>query len=385
MSQRDDAIADTPRIEPRAATTRGKSILTGLLPAGAFELPSWSNKASARRLRSRFLVSPAFDLVFFILSPLLALALGFALADSPLNRGDVYDGETWVELFISIFIMAHLFVTIFRSHCDREIFRLYPYRFTIVPIMLFLAMGVSPWVLVIGSVLATFWDVYHSGMQTFGIGRLYDKAAGNDAQVGRGLDIALNLFLYAGPIAAGATLMDHVNDFSEFERVGSFFFTEIPAYTEFNSGILSWLVIGTGVPFLFYYVYAYWKLSKQGYTISYQKVAMLVFTGACSIYAWGFNSFGMAFFIMNFFHAWQYFAIVWWSEKKNIVRISRQEGKPRATQMALMLLLVVGFGYGLVAGLYSGDSDWFISAFLVVSLTHFWFDGFIWSARRHQL
>ncbi|MFP6699460.1 MAG: hypothetical protein VCF08_21615 [Alphaproteobacteria bacterium] len=46
--------------------------------------------------------------------------------------------------------------------------------------------------------------------------------------------------------------MHHVNDFSEFEKVNSFFFTEIPAYVEFNSGILSWLVIDTGAPFLFY-------------------------------------------------------------------------------------------------------------------------------------
>ena len=82
-------------------------------------------------------------------------------------------------------------------------------------------MGYSIWAMVIGSVLATFWDVYHSSLQTFGLGRLYDKIAGNDPRVGRRLDIALNLYIYAGPIAAGATLMDHVDDFAEFKAVSS--------------------------------------------------------------------------------------------------------------------------------------------------------------------
>ncbi len=91
-----------------------------------------------------------------------------------------------------------------------------------------------------------------SPLMALGLGRIYDKLAGNDPTVGRCLDITLNFYIYAGTIAAGATLMHHVNDFSEFEKVNSFFFTEIPAYVEFNSGILSWLAIDTGAPFLFY-------------------------------------------------------------------------------------------------------------------------------------
>ncbi|MBT6431381.1 MAG: hypothetical protein HOK30_27195 [Rhodospirillaceae bacterium] len=337
------------------------------------------------RFASRYLVSPSYDLVFFILSPLFALVLGLALSQTPLNGEEVYEGENWLEIFISIFIMAHLFIVIFRSHGNAAIFQLYPFRFTVVPLLALVAMGYSAWALVIGSVLATFWDVYHSSLQTFGLGRIYDKLAGNDPRVGRRLDIILNFYLYAGPIAAGATLMDHVNDFEEFKDVGSFFFTEIPAYVEFNSGILSWLVIGTGIPFLIYYLYAYWRLARAGHRISYQKVVLLFLTGVCSIYAWGFNPFGMAFFIMNFFHAWQYFALIWWSERKTLVRLAGREGRAGATGAALALLLGVGLAYGVVAGLYHEDSAWITSAFLVVSLMHFWYDGLIWSARRDQI
>ncbi|MDA1098033.1 MAG: hypothetical protein O2967_03530 [Proteobacteria bacterium] len=341
--------------------------------------------AAPTQFVSHYLVSPAYDIIFFISSPLLALILGLGLSHSPLNRGEVLGGENWVEMFLSIFVMAHLFIVIFRSHFNPGIYRLYPVRFAIVPLVLFLAMGYSIWAMVIGSVLATFWDVYHSSLQTFGLGRLYDKIAGNDPRVGRRLDIALNLYIYAGPIAAGATLMDHVDDFAEFKAVNSLFFTEIPAYVEFNSAILTWLVIGTGVPFLFYYLHAYRKLARAGHRVSFQKVALLLSTGIVSIYAWGFNPFGMAFFIMNVFHAWQYFAIIWWSERDHLIRAVRQEGRTRAVPAALALLLGTSLAYGLVAGLYHGGNDWLFSVFLVVSLMHFWYDGFIWSVRRHQI
>jgi hypothetical protein len=334
---------------------------------------------------SRYLVSPAYDIFFFISSPLLALALGLALSHSPLNRGEVIGGDNWVDIFLAVFVMSHLFIVIFRSHVNPAIYRLYPVRFAIVPAVLLVAMGYSTWAMVIGSVIATFWDVYHSSLQTFGLGRIYDKVAGNDPRVGRRLDIILNLYIYAGPIAAGATLMDHVDDFHEFEEVSSLFFTSIPAYVETNSAYLSWIVIGTGVPFLFYYLYAYWKLAQAGHKISYQKVALLISTGICSIYAWGFNPFGMAFFIMNFFHALQYFAIIWWSERGNLIRAVGREGRPRAAPLALTLLLGTGLAYGLVAGLYNGRNDWLFSAFLVVSLMHFWYDGFIWSTRQNQI
>ena len=94
---------------------------------------------------------------------------------------------------------------------------------------------------------------------------------------------------------------------------------------------------------------------------------LLFLTGVCSIYAWGFNPFGMAFFIMNVFHAWQYFALIWWSERKTLTRLVGREGRARAGAAALTLLLGAGLAYGLVAGLYSGDNSRIVSAFLVVS------------------
>ena len=52
--------------------------------------------------------------------------------------------------------------------------------------------------------------------------------------------------------------------------------------------------------------------------MSWQKVWLLIITSVVSIYCWGFHSFIDAFWVMNFFHALQYFAIVAFAEKMNL-------------------------------------------------------------------
>lgn len=120
--------------------------------------------------------------------------------------------------------------------------------------------------------------------------------------------------MYTGPILAGATLMDHVGAFTDFERVGDVLFSSVPARVEGVRLCLTWGVLGAGTAFLCYYLYAHWKLARAGHRVSPLKIWLLVSTGLCSIYTWGFNSWGEAFFIMNVFHAVQYLALVWASE-----------------------------------------------------------------------
>jgi hypothetical protein len=179
--------------------------------------------------------------------------------------------------------------------------------------------------------------------------------------------------------------MDHVEDLEQFRVVDAVFFSSAPAFVESNRRFLTWGVLSLGLPFLGYYLYAYWQLSRRGYKVSFQKVALLLTTGLVSIYTWGFNTFGEAFFIMNFFHAWQYFALVWWSEKKNLTRsvgvADRSWGKP----LILALFLLIGFGCGFWAETRDADDTILFNAIMVVAIMHFWYDGFIWSVRKGQV
>lgn len=345
------------------------------------------SRALLRVPRSQFIVGPVYDGVLFLFSPLLALGVGVFLSVSRLSEpewtfGGVENNVT--SSLIGVFIHAHLFLVFFRSHLNERIRRLYPLRFFLVPPLLLFGALTSRWVLVSISVLATFWDVYHSGLQTFGLGRIYDARAGNDPRRARQLDVALNHLLYAGPIVAGATMMAHFEDFYEFSDLTSFF-EVVPAFMESNQRYLAWaLLIGGGL-FLSYYLYYYAGLVRRGYTVSWPKVALLVSTGACSVYSWGFNTWGEAFLIMNLFHALQYFAIVWWQEQGNLARLFRTARLRLWKPATLAMLILVAFGYGIVVEATPSEVPLIYPLSLVVSIMHFWYDGFVWSVRRSQV
>lgn len=246
-----------------------------------------AGKASAAVKKSNgYIVSAVYDNIFFITAPLTAFALGLVLAFSSVSSMSVTifsHKESPDTLFLGSFIMAHLFIVFFRSNGNKKIYELYPLRFTVVPLVLFLAMCVSKWVAISAAVLATWWDVYHSSLQTFGLGRIYDARVGNDATVGRRLDYLLNILIYAGPILAGAVLMGHTKDFQDYEAVNAMLFAHMGDYIDSKQRYLQFAVLSVGIPFIVYYLFSYWRYYKQGYKISPQKVTLLASTAAVSI------------------------------------------------------------------------------------------------------
>lgn len=338
--------------------------------------------------KSRYIVSAWFDWLFFLAPPLLALVVGIGISGTPFaDQSFSWWGwdVTWSGLLIGVFIHAHLVLVFFRSHANPDIFKLHKLRFVVVPILLYLGMLASNYVLVACSVLVTFWDVYHSGMQTFGFGRIYDAKIGNDPDKGRKLDAVLNQLLYAGPIVAGATMLDHFEDFNEFAEVELLFFTRIPVWMDGNQAYFTWAFLVGGAAFLAYYVYAQVELARTGQRVSWQKVVLYVTTGATSLYSWGFNSWGEAFFIMNLFHALQYFGLVWASENKNMQTRLRVLGKPLGKPLTLVWFVGLALLYGTWVQYMDPAVHHWLALTLVVSLLHFWYDGFVWSVRKQQV
>jgi len=347
--------------------------------------------AQAAARTREYIVSPGYDWCFFLAPPLIALCVGIAVAVLGIDNHEiVLFGEelSWLGVAIGVFIHAHLVAVFFRSHGNANIRRLYPGRFILVPLFLYAGMMANYWFLIFISVLVTFWDVYHSGLQTFGFSRIYDRKMGNDATAGRRLDWWLNQLLYAGPIVAGVTMMDHfedLEDFDEFSDPVSALFTSIPASMDGYHGNLAWVLLVAGGAFLAWYVFSYWRLYKQGHKVSILKIYLLVSTGCVSIFTWGFNSFGQAFFIMNLFHALQYFGIVWAFEKNNMQKIFGTAGKRYGAQLALGMFVLLTFSYGFWVEMLDAGIEWLWGVTLVVSIMHFWYDGFIWSVRSKQV
>jgi hypothetical protein len=335
--------------------------------------------------RRWWIVGPRYDWAFFLAPPMVSLLVGIWIAGNPITTDSWSFGnehDTLTGFFIGAVIHAHLVAVAFRSHGNPDIRARYPIRFFVVPVVIWLAIVGSPWIAVLSTVVATFWDVWHSGAQTFGFARIYERNHGTPPELGRRMDFWLNQLMYAGPILAGATLMDHFETFDSFADVGDALFASVPARV---AGIHRWLTLAVlvlGTAFLTAYVLVYRRLARQGWRPSWPKVWLLASTGFVSIYTWGFNSWGEAFLIMNLFHGVQYVALVWAMEGK---RFSGQMRLARHPRLALGLFLGSITAYGIGVQALSSDRTYLWAATMVVSLMHFWYDAFVWSVRRRDV
>lgn len=338
--------------------------------------------------RSPYIAGPVYDWAFFLLPPLVSLLLGFLITGTAFAEHKFWFAgrrATGSTVMLGVLVNAHLVAVVARSHFNPAVFRRHPIRFIAVPIAVFGAMMVSMWAVVIATVLAILWDVYHSALQTFGLARIYDRNAGNDPMVGRKLDLGLNLLLYAGPIVAGATLLSHVQKFELFEELGAAFFTRIPAFMQDNQRTFARAVIAFGTLYVAGYIVAYARLAARGYRIPFPKVFLLATTGLCSIWVWGTNPWGQAFFIMNVFHAVQYLALVWWSENATLRRRLRLDRARLGKPIAAALVFSTVFAYGYWSEQVRDDDQVRWSLVQLVALMHFFYDGFIWSVRERQI
>ncbi|MEM6789055.1 MAG: hypothetical protein AAF715_16155 [Myxococcota bacterium] len=373
--------APTASVSPAAGPPVAGPPLVGATTTTTSRAPS--------RIRSAYIKGPVYDWALFLAPPVLALLLGIVLAHTDADDGLVtLSGEqfTWSGLLLGVLIQAHLVIVFFRSHGNGSVLRTHPYRFTVVPAFVLIGCLLWPLFAVTASVLATFWDVYHSGAQTFGFGRIYDAKAGNDPQRGRRLDFVANQLLYAGPIVAGAVMLDHFEDIYEYHDIGVFLFSSIPPAMATHHGVIARTVLGVGALFFAGYVAANVRAYRRGAHVSLQKVWLYASTGAVSLYTWGFNSWGEAFLIMNTFHAVQYFGIVWMSEQRNMSRLFRVDHRPAGKWITLAIFLLLGLGYGFLVEVFvTGDTEIFFALTITVSLMHFWYDGFIWSVRKGKV
>jgi len=103
----------------------------------------------------------------------------------------------------------------------------------------------------------------------------------------------------------------------------------------------------------------------------------------CTLFAWGFNKFGDAYFIVNLFHAVQYFALVWAMERHKsgtiLFRIEARLGKVRAFLCFFIPPVLLGTWMEFRANHFA------ICLLLTCVLLHFWYDGFIWSVRKREV
>ena len=324
-----------------------------------------------------------FDLLFLWGAPLIAALFVWAWAGAALLL-PAAQGKAAMALLVGgvgVLTFAHLVAVVPRAYLNPDVFAANRLRLTLVPLLLVAALLASPALLLIGGIAAVLWDVHHSAMQTFGLGRIYDMKAGNGPTVLRRVDLGLNWVLYVGPIAAGAALLDHVTRFESLRAIDLMTLAALPGVVEGHSGVIRTAAILAWLAAAVWAGLAYHEARRAGYRLPAHKAALLGSTGAVSVAAWGFAPPVLAFAIINLFHAVQYFALVWLKEGDRMRGLGHGR-LPRVAALPLFLGLCAAFGFAYTA---AEQARWLLAPFVACSLLHFWYDSFVWSVRKKQV
>lgn len=334
--------------------------------------------------KDRAIVGPVADLLLIYGSPLWAIVIVGLFHYLPGRQTELRFDETSTALafLAAALTYAHLLPVFVRSHMNPTIFASHRWKLTIVPPLLFLALATSKWAFIVAGVVGSFWDVYHTAQQNFGLARIYEAKAGGKPDAGRLLDRIMCHAMYLGPIMAGASFIPTISSVKALDQLGIKLLTALPQDAEGAAGTIRAAAIAAMVLISAIYVVGQWRLHRAGHGVSPHKVALMTSTAAANIFAWGFCPPAIAYMAINVYHAVQYFGIVWRQEGGKVpgyLRITRADFARPAT---LAVVLVIPILFGFAAVVFHQHWDVLAAMFLSVSLLHFWMDGFIWSVRK---
>ncbi|MEO9129990.1 MAG: hypothetical protein ABI240_02150 [Sphingomonas sp.] len=334
---------------------------------------------------ARAIIGPVRDALLFWGAPLIAFLLvqawlrGWDMLAPPAIAKPMVIGMFG---FLSVLTWAHLIAVVPRAYLNSDVFAAYRLRLTIVPVLLIALLLISPTALIAATVLAVFWDVHHSAMQNFGFARIYDMKAGNPPQLLRTTDLRLNWAVYVGPLAAGAALAVHADHLLKFDGTIFHTLTTLPGVLAADHQGIRIAAIAVYAVVIGWTVIDYARAMRAGYRLPAHKLATIVITGVVSILAWGFSPPLVALAAINFYHAVQYFALVWTKESGHMTGKLGRGNKGYAALLFFAGSIVFGLGY---AAATAGSIKIFLAPFIACSLLHFWYDSFVWSVRKRQV
>lgn len=316
------------------------------------------------------------------LAPIWALLVG-GIIQWLFFHPEVYElNENLVYVLAALMVEAHLVLVFLRSHLNSSVRIHYPYRFWLVPILVLGTTILSNNAFIILGVTGVFWDVWHSSLQTFGFSRMIDTRYGYSATEGRSWDKWICVYIYIAPIFMGEAFEKHLRNIEDFYDLSFWNFPKPELLVnDFTINISRGILSALGAALFFGY-YRHMKKHRKNYSMPKEKLVLMSTTFAVSVFAWGMNSFGQSFLIMNFFHAFQYFAFVIphelnsnsWKLKPGIIR--------KFVGISIVALCAL---YGFIVVVFRRDIPLVNQVAVCVSLMHFWYDGFVWSVRKGEI
>lgn len=145
------------------------------------------------------------------------------------------------------------------------------------------------------------------------------------------------------------------------------------------------MVLGLGSGFLVYYVYSYWQLHKRGYQVSFsQGLSAGQHRPVLDLYL-GLQQLWRGLLHYELLPRSAVFQPRLVLRKNNMMKLFRLQNLRWGKYLAAALFIGLGGTYGYWVEALDTDIEWLWAITMVVSVMHFWYDGFVWSVRKHQV
>jgi len=325
-------------------------------------------------LREQFIVSPLFDAVFFLGSPLIALAavLGAASLVSDQSVSDA------VLLFMAV---GHHVPTMLRGYADPEEFRANRYRLLAVPAVL---IPVLVLVVLTGSKLLYMvfvWDQYHFVRQHYGFLRLYDVRSKQIEKSRLDLDQWLSFSLFVA-IVAHSDFYAYLYSLRLYEMIGPFHAGLGPMLRQASVTFAAVVALGWTVDLL--------RRLSAGQAVPVLKIALFGSTYGVWWYAYTWLSDPLlSYAISSCFHCLQYDALAWYYNRKKASSLPVSSGAQvfrflhEGRNLWLYVAAILGYGaFSWVGGMVAPSTIFLLNR--TTGLLHYYYDSFIWRVRRPE-
>ncbi len=347
-----------------------------------------------------WIVSPVWDLVYLVLTPLLIVPAVLLAAGYWLQPEQIY------LAVIAFASLGHHLPGFMRAYGDRNLFARYKWRFLLAPpLILALALLFTPpravaaalglpWTHLHGlELILLLWGTWHGLMQTYGFMRIYDLRRGEHDRTMARLDHALCVAMFVAGIVFSDTRM--------FGVASAMWQTGLPIFGPQTLAIVRWIVGAASALVILAYAIHLADRYRRGQTINGVKLLLAGTTGWFYWYCGRLSTnvlIGIAMF--EIYHAVQYNAIVWIYNRRLFERAGKQFGplaflfSDRATMLGLYLATIAAYSsirfFTAHAGdrMFGGDlydaRQGLIALFVTSSFLHFYYDGFIWKVSERK-
>jgi Flp pilus assembly protein TadD len=324
-----------------------------------------------------WILSPAFDLTFFILTPVLV-----TLVLIPIAR--FFPPAEFAAFLLAFFTFGHHLPGFLRAYFDADLFRRHRLVFIATPPAVFvLAFELARWNLH-GLLLVVFtWDIWHVLMQQYGFLRIYDAKVGRTDSFTAWADRTVALSWYVTLIA----MSPHYTHNFLFRAYSA----GIPTVPSTVLLVTRTLLLILSITVSLIYLIREFMLWRGGASLNWRKLAALILFLVVTWYLYvSYSDFVVGFAVWSAFHCIQYYAIVWAYNRNRLQRDGTVRGllaflfRPRFTMIGLYVVLIFAYGAVNWSGRYldRGLLYGLLAAFVVTSGTlHYYFDGFIWRVR----